>query len=380
MDPDFRVKIGIIRTIMNDKFPELNWEQQVVESNKSISVDKVPVRETIALPQAGNLVPGFFDDYVKELRAEDGTKRAKTTPGVVLEQNKLVNRHKFGVDRRYKVVDCPWNVKCLENNKITDSSVYVSKAKKDEAKKQDFPEMSIKVSHLKSWESGNRELLNVLTYGDWFVACAKLLVQTSVNRIAAVAKKKEPLEGDQLTFVHQFLNDSYNLLDSAGKCIQDTNKVTVEKICGQVLVRRDSWLSRFAPEVGQKAKDDLRCCDFNGKELFGEKEIEAAKKSMEDKKLDKAQSSLIESQAKLNQQMRFVTTAVNKGKQMDRPKYPPFQRQGGGPKPKPLSENQQSNYQTNYQSNYQQGGGKRNDPKPPIKSGSNRGRGGGRRN
>lgn len=65
---------------MKDGYPHLNWKQLIQESSRSISVNKLPARETIAFPQALDAVTDFFKGYVKELKAEEGTNRAKTTP------------------------------------------------------------------------------------------------------------------------------------------------------------------------------------------------------------------------------------------------------------------------------------------------------------
>ena len=372
---DFRKKIGTVRAKMKVIFPDLNWEQQVTKPSESISVDPVEIREDISLPQAGEVVPNMFENYVKELRAEEGTRRGKSTPGQVLEQKAMVNRHKLAVHKRYKVVDCPWNVRNLENPKIQTTSLYVTKATTEKAQKADFPELAIKTSQVKDWEIGNRELLNVLNYEEWFVGTAKRLITDCMNKINKVGSSGKQFDPSDLALMWKLLNESYGLLDSAGKCIYDTNRATVDQICSQVLVRRDSWLARMAPEISQQGKEDLRCCDFNGKSLFGQDELDRAKKSMKENKLDKAQTSLLESQAKLSQQMRGVSAAVNR-KPPEKKDLQPFQGAGGGGATrKPFGENQKSNYQRDQNQKEKD----KYTSKPPRRQFGNRGGGGGGR-
>ena len=99
------------------------------------------------------------------MRAEDGTRRGKSTPGMSLPQGMLVNSPKFSVDKRYKVFDCPWNTHSLNDPKFSKSSLYVSDKKYDKAKEREdsLPVMLLTGSQLQEWESGNRELLNVIT-------------------------------------------------------------------------------------------------------------------------------------------------------------------------------------------------------------------------
>ena len=157
---DYRDKIKTVHWVMKEKYPDLKWAPEHVESSGTVSVDAVKVKGTLSLPHS-MVVPGLFEDYSKELRAEEGTKRGKSALYEVLPTGTLVNRPKVNLDSRYNVFDCPWNSSALTDPKIAGTSLYVSDRDTAEARMKDLPNMLLKTSQLRDWETANRELLNI---------------------------------------------------------------------------------------------------------------------------------------------------------------------------------------------------------------------------
>lgn len=299
---EFKDKLFLVKYLLKEVFPELPWDQEgsheVVEG---ISMDPVEREDKGSLPYAGNTIATLFDEFLGEVK---GKKLGSDKLGVPLDFKSLPTRQRVKIDKFYKVTGLPWLGAAATRPDITNSSLYVSKSK-GANKNVDFPDMKVKEKQLMAWETSCRNVLSVSNHGEWFLAASKLIMLNSMK-----ALRTEKMTEEILSSVWNDLREGYQLLDSVGRCFLHSSTELVGVIGGQVLLRRDSWLDRFAPEVTRQAKMDLRLCDLNETVLFGEAELEKARKSLKEEKLDKVQTSVLRGQANIQNIRKNANTSA----------------------------------------------------------------------
>jgi hypothetical protein len=228
-----------------------------------------------------------FQDFLDNLKnVKSGKSRA--TKGSYYDLGQLPQPFKPRM-AHYNIEKCPWIETALPDNEslLSSSTLY---------KHDDRPQIRIKSKRLMEWENSNRQSLSVASHLDHFLWAGK-------TRVKELKEKLEVHDQPDSTISFQEIEDLWNdadqavdFLQSAAKGLQDLVKATVNRVCWQVTVRRDSWLERMDSSLPKAEKRKLRALDCNSKLLFNQDDLEAAKKQLKSEKEEKVQNKFLESE------------------------------------------------------------------------------------
>ena len=364
---EYKDRVGLVSFLFAERFPELSWGEKKKDRVVSVALDEKETEDVLGLPPAGDTMPILFDRAVREFTGEAGCFRGKGHRMQALEVKNFPNRFKPKMDKFYKVFDCPWSLSALDKPNVMGSTAYVSSARTEEAKKQDFPIMKVKEKQLKDWEASDREMLSIMNFSDWFVASVKGLLDKSMH----VLEDKEELSFEDRQEMWNDLGECYSLLDSVARCNQDSTKLAIDRIASMVITRRDSWLDRLSSDLDSRLKLEMRYESLNQELLFSDEIIARAKKAVKDDKHDRVQDQLL---------AQAANAAKNKPSGGGAPPRGGGRGGGGGKKfaARDQSERSGKKFSEEFQVQQDKGAGKNKfAPRPPRGRGKGRGAGNG---
>jgi hypothetical protein len=151
------------------------------------------------------------------------------------------------------------------------------------------PHAKVDSKTLINWEGTQRESIGIASHSHWFVKAS----------VAGLSDLQDHLHSDppdsfeKLQDVWNKVEDMKELLQSAGKGIEDLAKLTVGTCNDLLLVRRDSWLENFNKSLSTDLLQKLRSSDLQQAQLFDEALVQESLVQAEKKQSDQRQNRLI---------------------------------------------------------------------------------------
>jgi len=300
---------------MVSKILSLDVVVETKDKNFAMSVDSEQVLAKNKLLASANFVRGF-EAWIAELKAEEGSTRARKKPGEPYDLNTFPKRVHPKM-ANYDIADCPWKTHGQAyDRQLLGSVLYAGK---------EAPQIKIKEARIRDWETSLREMLSMLSYMDMFTAASIELVKGMAGRLeedtatsgVEVVKLLDKLgelgvPRETLEEVEKLGQGVYNLkenvwndaqdtiglLHSVGKGVQDNVNNVIDVIGSAIVTRRDTWLDKFKGTLKKESLIRLRTADLNAEQLFGREALEEAFEEARSEKKDKVQETFLASHSK----------------------------------------------------------------------------------
>jgi hypothetical protein len=303
--PSYKEKIRLVGEILNKKVAIVPKKgsniSMVLEDNSE---------ESVTLPPSEGF-PQAFEKWHGELTGAPGSRRATSRPNEILELYAFPQKPRNTM-KAYNISDRPWQQTAPPANKsLTESSLYRGKEE---------PFVKLHPNKLRHIESSMRECISILSHLDWFLAASKTEIKKQAEELncrdfcdmeTLSSELSDFSAGERLGVVNwaqqvkdktfdadlaiwNSLHNVVGLIESAGRCAQDTATAVIDAVGCCTLARRDSWLDKFPDLLPKDSLLALRGQDVNQDKLFSEESLRLAREQVEAKKSAKVQDKFLE--------------------------------------------------------------------------------------
>jgi hypothetical protein len=256
----YRDRLALVGRALGVTLPEKEKKSTAF----AMSVPEMDLAPSSSLPASAGFIQ-CFEEYIGEVRASEGSKRAKAHPGFPMDVGKFPARFNPKMSF-YNIQDCPWKqAPAPADHKLLDSSLYGSKYP---------PSIRVDQAKVQEWEASNREVVSVASHMDWFVSATVAILDGVKSKL-----EEGPVDHEAWQDIWNDASDATDLLTSVGKGLQDIVKCSVSEVGSLLLVRRDSWLEHMKTKVSKEDIFNLRAGSLNKDTLFGASELVKAQEA-----------------------------------------------------------------------------------------------------
>ena len=313
-----------------DELLELNLKPASPKTKTAFgSYDQTP---KLNLPAA----EGFTDimqDFMKEVKAEEGSKRAGANMHLPLDLARVPARHKPNM-AAYRLAGNEWRTSaCSYNSSLSSSSAF---------KIQSVPKAIVDQDRLRQWESSAREELTIASYSTWFLKGAREGLKLLQQKFVDMSHQEENGFSEEEWRTLWKATDNVNeFIDSAGKGVKSIAENSISDIGSMLLTRRDAWLGKLTDNkaITKQEMWDLRTTDLNEPVLFSQERLEHIHSKAEKRENENLQKNIwtgMFNKSKPQQKQNFQSrppgrgNPSNPGTSQSRNPAPVFGRGGRG--------------------------------------------------
>ena len=279
---------------------------------------------------------GFEDimqGYMKEVKAEEGSKRAGSNLHLPLDLARVPSRHKPNM-AAYRLAGNEWRTSaCSYNSSLSSSAAF---------KLQSVPKAMVDQDRLRQWESSAREELTIASYSTWFLKGAREGLKLLQQKFLDMSRQEEnKFPEEQWRTLWKATENVSEFVDSAGNGVKSIAENSISDIGSMLLTRRDAWLGKLTDNkaITKQEMWDLRTTDLNEPVLFNQETLEQIHSKAEKRENENLQKNIwtgwlnkSKSQQKQNFQSRPPGRGnpSNSGTSQGRNPVPVFGRGGRG--------------------------------------------------
>ena len=279
---------------------------------------------------------GFSDimqDYMKEVKAEEGSKRAGSNLHLPLDLARVPARHKPNM-AAYRLAGDEWRTSaCNYNSSLTSASAF---------KVPTVPKVSIEQERVRQWESSAREELTIASYSTWFLKGAREGLRILQQKYLDMSNQEgNGFSEEEWRTLWKATENIAEFVDSAGKGVKSIAENSISDIGSMLLTRRDAWLGKLTDNkaISKQEMWDLRTADMNSPSLFDQGKLEEIHSNASKRENENLQKNLLTGMwnKKSNQQKQSFQSrppgrgsTSNAGSTQGRNQPPVFGRGGRG--------------------------------------------------
>ena len=270
----YRDKLALLSQLLQFELPRVKV--------KSSSYTDTEPEFTYRLPTAPKF-ESYLDGFEAELEAKEGSKRARSSPGVPYDLHKGPGRPQVKMNC-YEVAQPAWRRMSSAMNasltSTTDKSLY---------RPAYAPYVRLDQKRMQEWENVERDNLAIESHTDWFIRGTLAGLDNLFRELSERAEKDT-----SLSHLANSAADLKELLESAGMGVQHLALNSVHMTGSMVLARRDSFLDYMKDKISRESLWRLRFSDLQGPYLFEPPRLEEAKRDAERRSADTKHDQLIE--------------------------------------------------------------------------------------
>ena len=228
----------------------------------------------------------IMQDFMKEVKAEEGSKRAGSNLHLPLDLARVPARHKPNMTA-YRLAGNEWRTSaCNYNSSLTSSAAF---------KVPTVPKVTVEQERVRQWESSAREELTIASYSTWFLKGAREGLRILQQKYLDMSHQEgNGFEEEQWRVLWKATENIAEFVDSAGKGVKSIAENSISDIGSMLLTRRDAWLGKLTDNkaISKQEMWDLRTADLNGPALFDQEKLEEIHASASKRENENLQKNL----------------------------------------------------------------------------------------